>query len=248
MGVRRKIAPLVAQPDNDLAHSSSVIFAVVPRLPRGTRPQTCFRSRNLPRTVSPSAGDSKVAVATESRDAFGLLNAVGRDCAGAVQLLPEGEGPGEIQTVRAEPLGDRGVERAIGAALPGSRVPGQADDEEFRISIAGAQEKIALLRHQDQWCRPLGTAPTTHILRLPLGAAGNLPANLLDSVENEWLCLPLKDAFGLDTARAEIKEFITRKVLVGERFERPWQGNTWSARRARGDYCRALGRPGPQER
>lgn len=181
---------------------------------------------------------------TESRNAFDLLKAIGRDCVGAVQLLPEGEGPSEIQTVRAEPLDDEGVERVIGAALSGGRVLGQADDEEFRISIAGAQEKIALLRHQDQWCRPLGATPTTHILKLPLGVVGNRQANLQDSVENEWLCLKLMDAFGLDTAQAEIREFITRKVLVVERFDRVWQGNTWIARRPQEDFCQALGWPG----
>ncbi|MDP2138828.1 MAG: type II toxin-antitoxin system HipA family toxin [Candidatus Didemnitutus sp.] len=181
---------------------------------------------------------------TESRQAFDLLKAIGRDCVGAVQLLPEGEEPSEIQTVRAEPLDDEGVERAIGAALSGSRVLGQADAEEFRISIAGAQEKIALLRHQNQWCRPLGATPTTHILKLPLGVIGNMQANMQDSVENEWLCLRLMAAFGLDTARAEIREFINRKVLVVERFDRVWQDDTWIARRPQEDFCQALGRPG----
>lgn len=181
---------------------------------------------------------------TESQSAFDLLKAIGRDCVGAVQLLPEGEEPSEVQTVRAEPLDEAGVEKAIGAALSGSRVLGQADAEEFRISIAGAQEKIALLHYQNQWCRPLGATPTTHILKLPLGIVGNMQANMQDSVENEWLCLKLMTAFGLDTARAEIREFITRKVLVVERFDRAWQGNTWIARRPQEDFCQALGRPG----
>ncbi|MEO6245028.1 MAG: type II toxin-antitoxin system HipA family toxin [Opitutaceae bacterium] len=180
---------------------------------------------------------------TESREAFDLLTAIGRDCVGAVQLLPEAEEPVGVQKVQAEPLNEAGVEQLIGATLSGGRMIGQTDDDDFRISIAGAQEKTALLYHQGRWCRPLGTTPTTHILKLPLGLVGNLQADMLDSVENEWLCLRLLQAFGLEVASAEIAQFGERKVLVVERFDRVWQGTKWIARRPQEDFCQALGLP-----
>jgi len=181
---------------------------------------------------------------TRSQDAFSLLQAIGRDCVGAVQLLPEDETPAEVEKVRGEELDEAGVEQAIGAALSGGRVLGHAEDEEFRISIAGAQEKTALLRHKGKWCRPLGSTPTTHILKLPLGVVGNLQADMKDSVENEWLCLQLLAAFGLNVAKAEMAEFGQHRVLVVERFDRVWQGAKWIARRPQEDFCQALGLPG----
>ena len=60
-------------------------------------------------------------------------------------------------------------------------------DQDFRITIAGAQEKTALLKYGGSWRMPKGATPTTHILKLPLGIVGNQRADLRDSVENEWL-------------------------------------------------------------
>ncbi len=66
--------------------------------------------------------------ATESVDAFDLLGAVGRDCAGAVQLLPVDEIPSDHRRIEAEPLTEKGVEQVIGSALSGERTLGQADE------------------------------------------------------------------------------------------------------------------------
>lgn len=180
---------------------------------------------------------------TDSASAFDLLAAIGRDCVGAVQLLAEGETPQDYARVEGEPLDDAGVEQLIGAALSGGRVLGQGDEDEFRISIAGAQEKTALLFHENRWCRPKGATPTTHIFKLPLGLVGNLQADMQDSVENEWLCSRLMQAFGVETAHCEIAQFGSRKVLVVTRFDRAWQGTRWIARLPQEDFCQALGRP-----
>ncbi len=179
--------------------------------------------------------------ATKSAGAFDLLAAVGRDCVGAVQLLPEGEAPKGVHEIDAEPLTDEAVERAIDAAISGTRVLGRKDDEEFRISIAGAQEKTALLFHEGRWCIPRGATPTTHMLKLPLGLIGNLRADMKDSIENEWLCLRLMHAFGLDVPQAEIAQFGSRQVLVVTRFDRALQPDGWIARLPQEDFCQALG-------
>ena len=123
---------------------------------------------------------------TASTDTFDLLAAVGRECVGAVQLLPFDLSPDSHDRIEATPLDDVGVERAINSALTTGRALGQAGaDDDFRISIAGAQEKTALLWHMGQWMRPLGATPTTHIFKLPLGLIGNMRADMSDSVENE---------------------------------------------------------------
>lgn len=179
--------------------------------------------------------------ATDSASAFDLLSAIGRDCVGAVQLIPPDEEPSDHRQIVAEPLTKAGVERSIGAALSGGRMLGQVDEEEFRISIAGAQEKTALLFHEKRWWRPQGSTPTTHIIKLPLGLVGNLQADMQDSVENEWLCSRVMQAFDLETAHCEIEQFGDRKVLVVERFDRAWQNGRWIARLPQEDFCQALG-------
>ena len=181
--------------------------------------------------------------ATPSTEAFDLLTAIGRDCVGAVQLLPEGQEPLGFDRVEAEPLTVAGVEQAIAAALSGARSLGQQEAADFRVSLAGAQEKTALLFHRGKWSRPLGATPTTHILKLPLGFVGHLQMDMRDSVENEWLCSRLMQAFGLGTASCEILEFGNRKVLAVERFDRESQPGGWIARLPQEDFCQALGLP-----
>lgn len=180
---------------------------------------------------------------TTSTGAFDLLTAVGRDCVGAVQLLPEGQEPVGFNRIEAEPLTDVGVEQAIAASLSEARVFGQDETKDFRISLAGAQEKTALLFHRGKWCRPLGPTPTTHIFKLPLGLVGHLQMDMRDSVENEWLCSHLMQAFGLEAASCDILTFGSRKVLVVERFDRAREPAGWIARLPQEDFCQALGLP-----
>ncbi|GAA4343393.1 type II toxin-antitoxin system HipA family toxin [Variovorax defluvii] len=183
---------------------------------------------------------------TRDADAFSLLEAIGRDCVGAVQLLPEGMAPQGWDRIEAEPLSARDVRKLLDA-VPSETPLGQGVDDEtlFRISIAGAQEKTALTRVGKRWCRPHGATPTTHIFKLPLGlVGGSRRVDLSDSVENEWLCGQLLRELGLPVANTEMAEFDSRKVLIVERFDRAWMdGNTWIARLPQEDFCQALGRP-----
>ena len=188
---------------------------------------------------------------TGGTDTFALLAAVGRDCVGAVQLLPPDEEPIGFDQIEATPLDEAGVEHAINTAVTGGRVLGMQEPDDFRISIAGAQEKTALLWHAGQWMRPLGATPTTHIFKLPLGLVGNVRADMSDSVENEWLCARLLGALGMPVADCEPATFGKRKVLVVERFDRalqsPQTGNAWLVRLPQEDFCQALGVSGEQK-
>ena len=116
-------------------------------------------------------------------------------------------------------------------------------DEEFRISIAGAQEKTAFLFHKGRWWRPAGATPTTHIFKLPLGLIGNLQVDMQGSVENEWISSRIMNAFGLKMAECEILRFGERKVLSVERFDRALMVGSWIARLPQEDFCQALGVP-----
>ena len=179
-------------------------------------------------------------------ETFDLLSAIGRDCVGAVQLLPPDSTPEAPHSLKAEPLDMAEVERILAATVSTSRAFGDASAD-FRISIAGAQEKTALLWHQERWHRPLGSTPTTHILKLPLGLVGNLQADMRDSIENEWLCAEILRGFGLPVAKCHPAAFGDRRVLVVERFDRAWQGNRWIARLPQEDFCQALGLPGSRK-
>ncbi len=175
---------------------------------------------------------------------FALLGAIGRDCVGAVQLLPEDETPAGFDRIDADPLTDTDV-AALLAAVPSDGAPALRDDEPFRISIAGAQEKTALLRLDGRWHLPRGATPTTHILKLPLGlVGGSRRVDLSDSVQNEWLCLRLLGALGLPVATTEMARFDGQPVLVVERFDRAFaDGGYWIARLPQEDFCQALGQP-----
>lgn len=111
-----------------------------------------------------------------------------------------------------------------------------ARDQEFPISIAGAQEKTALLRHNKRWQRPIATTPTTHIFKLPIGKIEHAGIDLSDSVENEWLCMEILREFGLPVATTNIETFEDTKVLVVERFDREISSDkTWIIRHPQED-------------
>jgi len=184
----------------------------------------------------------------KSVDVFELLQAVGRDCVGAVQLLPEGAEPQGWDVIAGEPLTEHQVAEVL-RATPSEPVLGHAqDDDVFRISLAGAQEKTALLFANKRWHRPLGATPTTHILKLPLGlVGGSRRVDLGDSIENEWLCAQVLYYLQLPVATTEMWRFEDQKALVVTRFDRHRQvaahGQEWIARLPQEDFCQALGYP-----
>lgn len=182
---------------------------------------------------------------TRSTETFDLLEAIGRDCVGAVQLLPENTEPEGWNRIQCEPLSEQQIAEVM-QAVPSDAVPqGMADDDLFRISIAGAQEKTAFTLHEGAWCRPHGATPTTHIFKLPLGLiGGSRRVDATDSVQNEWLCAQIMAALGFPVAPTTIERFGEQNVLVVERFDRAWQDNhSWIARLPQEDFCQALGLP-----
>jgi serine/threonine-protein kinase HipA len=172
-------------------------------------------------------------------DPYSLLTAIGRDCVGALQFVPDAEGVQPSDRIEGRRLSDD----EIGTVLKDlGRNPLGITDEEFRISLAGAQEKTALLRWKGRWHRPTGTTPTTHILKPQIGKLPN-GIDLSNSVENEHFCLELVRAFGLPAATSEIAEFDGMRTLVVERFDRLWTRDRRLLRVPQEDCCQALAVP-----
>jgi serine/threonine-protein kinase HipA len=154
--------------------------------------------------------------------------------------LPEDVVPEPAGVIDGTPVDDDEIAKII-ANLARSPL-GLEKDSEFRISIAGAQEKTALLRYSGKWLRPNGTTPTTHILKPQIGQLPN-GIDLSNSVENEFFCLTLTKAMGLPSAAVEIATFGDKPVLVVERFDRLFTDNGRLLRIPQEDCCQALSIP-----
>jgi serine/threonine-protein kinase HipA len=180
---------------------------------------------------------------TKRAGTFDLLEAVGRDCVGAVQLLPEGTTPEGVFEIRVTQLDEAEVERTLLRAVSEpDRYSG--DDEEFRFSLAGAQEKTALTWHQGHWCKPLGATPTTHIFKLPLGLVGGSQLDMRTSLENEWLCAQILEQYGVPVAQCSLMRFGATQTLVVTRFDRQLHSSQrYWLRLPQEDFCQATGRP-----
>lgn len=170
-------------------------------------------------------------------DAYSLLAAIGHDCVGALQFLPPTVNPGPAGAVDGDPISRSNVATILNnlATTP----LGVTEDESFRISIAGAQEKTALLYREGQWYKPRGTTATTHILKPSIGTLPN-GIDLTHSVENEYFCLKLVAALGMEAAKPHIETFGKKRVLIVERFDRRWTADGRLLRLPQEDCCQAL--------
>jgi serine/threonine-protein kinase HipA len=176
---------------------------------------------------------------TKTNRPFDLLSTIGKDCVGAIQLLRE-QTEIDVKKIEGTPLSDREIADELRnyKTLP----LGMSRHHDFRISIAGAQEKTALLMHNGQWLRPTGATPTTHIFKLPIGQIEHAGIDLSDSVENEWLCIEILRAAGVPVPTAHIERFEDIKVLVIKRFDRELAPDgSWIIRHPQEDMCQANG-------
>lgn len=191
----------------------------------------------------PDGEDIRRAVAArqqaEGIDAYSLLAVIGRDCVGALQFLPEGQEAGKAGEIDAVPITDEEIAEKLSnlATAP----LGMGSDREFRISIAGAQDKTALLFVEGGWHVPHGATPSTHILKPQIGRRGNF--DLSRSVENEHLCMRIIRELDMPVAHTEIVDFAGHRTLVVERFDRRWAKDGRLLRVPQEDCCQSLSIP-----
>ena len=180
-------------------------------------------------------------VGARGTDAYSMLTKIGHDCVGALQFISgDKEVPDATGKIKGETINEATIEKILNRL---DQAPlGLTSDDAFRISIAGSQEKTALLWHDGQWIKPHGTTPTTHLIKTQIG---KLPdgVDLSDSVENEYYCLKLVAAFGLPVNTATIETFGETKALVVERFDRRWTEDGRLLRLPQEDCCQALSIP-----
>ncbi|MBL6989054.1 MAG: HipA domain-containing protein [Bacteriovoracaceae bacterium] len=174
-----------------------------------------------------------------STETFDLLNVAGQDCVGAFQFIAHGSAIPKVKEVEGDNVNDEQIE-AILKNLTFNPL-GNNYESDFRISIAGAQQKSALLWHNNEWIRPKGSTPTSHILKPPLG---KFPSgiDMSTSVENEWLCAKVVRKLNLEVPDTRILKFGNQKCLVIERFDRYWSKDGKTLIRVpQEDLCQALG-------
>ncbi|GLQ75047.1 serine/threonine protein kinase [Vibrio penaeicida] len=170
---------------------------------------------------------------------------MGKDSVGTIALLPP-ERPYKKAPPRYDILDDKKLEAVLSAYQSDIPLGMLEEEEDFRISVAGAQEKTALLFVDEQWCIPKGNTPTTHIIKLPIGEIqqANATLDLKDSVENEYLCIELARAMEFAVPNINIIKTNNLKALAVERFDRRWtKDGAGLLRLPQEDICQVFGMP-----
>lgn len=170
---------------------------------------------------------------------FDLLAKVGKDCVGALTFTAT-PATGKMPRLSLTPLSEAEVAQVIRKARL-EKMLGMDIDDDFRISIAGAQEKTALTHWEGKWCRPHGSTPTTHIFKPPILHHESMGIDLSSSVDNEWFCQAFMQQLGMNVATSEVAQFEDQKVLIIERFDRRL-GVDNILRLPQEDMCQALGK------
>jgi serine/threonine-protein kinase HipA len=165
---------------------------------------------------------------------FALLDRLGGDVAGALQLLPPGEGPtAPAPDQRPIPLDDEGLIRVLDALHVR---PLLAGEEGLRLSLAGAQSKVPVVLVEGAVALPAPGQPTTHILKPPI-------SRFAATTENEAFVMRLAAAIGLDVAPVEARIVQDRTFLLVQRYDRAIGDDGFVRRIHQEDFCQALGVP-----
>ncbi len=169
---------------------------------------------------------------------FSMLNEIGGECAGAVTFMPHGV------TLPTENFQSRILSESdlanILRELP--QRPLMAGESGVRLSLAGAQNKIPVRIDGDIISLPIGTTPSTHIIKPAISEYEGI-------VYNEALCMKLAKAIGLSVADVETRMAEDIEYLLVERYDRkkipvnmPFV-KSYSIRLHQEDFCQALGIP-----
>ncbi|MCX6967647.1 MAG: type II toxin-antitoxin system HipA family toxin, partial [Verrucomicrobia bacterium] len=162
---------------------------------------------------------------------FALLDRIGGECAGAVSLMPEGIPPTGSEPGAYEAIDEATLAQLL-AELP--KHPLLAGKAGLRLSLAGAQNKMAIARVGDGYALPLNGAPSTHILKPPSPHFAGL-------IENECFCMKLAAAVGLKVAAVRIGRAQDSSFLEIERYDRRHLSDGTLERIHQEDFCQALG-------
>lgn len=164
------------------------------------------------------------------RNDFALLEKIGAECAGAVSLVPAGtpapEDRREYRQVSESELAERI------SKLPAR--PLLAGEDGIRLSLAGAQGKLAVALGKGRVLLPLEGSPSTHILKPQSNHYPGL-------AQNEFFCMSLARSVGLNVAEVKLKAAGEYEYLEVTRYDRG--GPDGKSRIHQEDFCQALGLP-----
>lgn len=166
-----------------------------------------------------------------ARNDFAMLERIGGECAGAMTFLPSEETPATHENKYKEITEDELV--SILGELP--KRPLMAGEKGIRLSLAGAQDKLAMTL-TDKILIPLDSSPSTHIIKPDHPRVSGL-------IYNEAFCLKLAQAVGIPTAAAEIKRANDIKYLAVKRHDRIMDESGAIQRLHQEDFCQALSVP-----
>lgn len=165
--------------------------------------------------------------------AFALLEHMGIDCAGAVQIVPQGIAPATIQAFT--PQSENDIATRLSELRTDSAAWNPSDDESFgRFSLGGAQGKFALTQTDSGWALPTGRAASSHIFKV---GVHTLP----DTDLGEYVTAQAASALGLSVASQELLTFGDQLALVSRRYDRLQGEDGTFLRIHQEDFCQALG-------
>lgn len=164
---------------------------------------------------------------------FGMLAALGADCAGAVMVLPEDRPPGSV----AGPpfaLSESQVGELL-RDLPRDPLGIDADPGGVRLSLGGVQDKLILVRlPSGDFCQPLGGMTSNCLLKPEHERFEGVAVN-------EAFCMRVAAAAGNEAATTELLELDGIRCLYSERFDRTAGSDGSIVRIHQEDMCQALG-------
>lgn len=198
----------------------------------------------MPREAAPffegllPEGAVRAAIASSlhrsEEDGFGLLAALGAECAGAVSVLPPGAQPAPLGGGRMRPLSEIQLAQLI-AELPRKPLGVDARPDGVRLSLGGIQHKLVLYsRDGHDFSQPLDGAPSNCLLKPEFGQYEDL-------VVNEDFCMSVARGAGLTVADARLIEVDAVPCLYVDRFDRIEDEDGRVHRLHQEDFCQALG-------
>ena len=172
------------------------------------------------------------ALGISDTNAFGMLEIIGGDCAGALALFPAGE------TMISQPLPDEVLDsQQLGELLHelrGNPLLGSRSD--VRLSLAGAQDKIAVKVSGDGIALVKNGEPTTHILKPDI-------QGLEGTSQNEVFCMTLAARLGLQVPEVSFASSGDTPYILVKRFDRLRREDQSVQRVHQEDFCQALSIP-----
>lgn len=161
---------------------------------------------------------------------FGLLQAIGEDCAGAISLFVPEKQPAAVNIPIYKPLTEDEAHKVL-VGLP--ERPLNIGEKDFHISGAGAQDKLVASVRDGQILLPLNGTPSTHIIKPGM-------ERFPESVFNELYCMKLAKKCGLNCAECDIIFIKDIPYYITARYDRKKENDLWY-RLHQEDFCQLLG-------